>query len=465
MRLQPPQAALLAAAIATAALASGAILAADAAAADFQRALGDYHAGRYDAARAQFLSLAELGNCSAQFNLAAMALHGQGGAKDAGSGVGWLQSAAGNGCADLVGNRLPARRAKLTAEETRAAADIVARYGAEALEAQGIVNPQLSCHDTTQPRAITATQAETPATARGGRQPAMVVAALLVGADGRVRDPEILLAVPDETFAAAAIEAWLNSGFTPAQRGGAPVVARLEARTLFAVSAPLADAEVIRKARSAAQAGDPAAAYLVGLAAMHDSSLGLSPARAQELLLGAARDGSADAQYWVGSQLRAGAVCHPRANGAVWLRHAAGGGNAAAQLLLAEDLLAGAPNAAQAAQARELLAQAARADSYYVRKHVAALLATSPLDAVRDPHTALELASQLAAGPIRTDPQMYETVAAAYAANGDFRNAAAQQELAVQKARGLRWDTRTMAQRLDEYRRGTVWRGDLLAAL
>ena len=465
MRLQPPRAAHLAAVIAVATLASRAILAADAAMSDFQHALGDYQAGRYDAARAQFLALAELGNCSAQFNLAAMALHGQGAAKDTGSGVGWLQSAAGNGCADLVGNRLPALRAKLTPEETRAAADIVARYGPDALEAQGIVNPQLSCHDTAQPSAITPTQAEPPAAARGRPQPALVVTALLVGVDGRVRDPEILLAVPDETFAAPAIEAWLNSQFTPAQRGGGPVVARLEARTLFTASAPLADAELIRKARSAAQAGEPAAAYLVGLAALHDPSLGLAPARARELLLGAARDGSADAQYWVGSQLRASAACHPRANGAVWLRHAAARGNAAAQLLFAEDLLAGTAGAAQVEQARALLAQAARADSYYVRKHVVALLATSPLDAVRDPHTALELASQLAAGPIRTDPQMYETVAAAYAANGDFKNAAAQQQLAVQKARELRWDTRTMAQRLDEYRRGTAWHGDLFAAL
>ncbi|HEY6824981.1 MAG TPA: hypothetical protein VI195_11105, partial [Steroidobacteraceae bacterium] len=89
---------------------------------------------------------------------------------------------------------------------------------------------------------------------------------------------------------------------------------------------------------------------------------------------------------------------------------------------------------------------------------------TSPLDGVRDPPAALELARALAAGAIRVDPQMYETVAAAYAANGDFKNAAAQQQLAVQTARHLHWDTRTIAERLDEYRRGTVWRGDLLAA-
>jgi len=463
MSMRSTQAAVIAAVMTTAGLACA--TAANAASTDFQSALRDYRAGHFDAARTQFLSLAELGNCSAQFNLAAMALHGEGGAKDPGNGAGWLQAAAGNGCSDLVGNHLAGLTAKLTAQEAGAAAAIMARYGPQVLEAQGVVNPEFICPDITQPSAVGATAAETPVAARGKRQPALVITALTVGADGRARDPEVLFALPNDPFAAAAVEAWLNSYFTPAQRAGSAVPARLQARTLFADPAPLADAEIMRTARPAAETGDPAAAYLVGLTALHDSSVGVSKARAKDLILGAAREGNADAQYWVGSQLRASAICHPRADGAVWLRHAADGGNAAAQLVLAQDLLAGRPSAAQTAQARSLLAQAARADSYYVRKHVVALLATSPVDAVRDPHAALELARQLAAGAIRFDPQMYEAVAAAYAANGDFKNAAAQQQLAVQTARGLHWDTRTMAERLEEYRRGTAWRGDLLAAL
>ena len=443
-----------------------ALPAANAAPGDFQAALTEYRAGHYDAAHAEFLSLAELGDCSSQFNLAAMALHGQGGPKDLGSGAGWLQAAAGNGCSELVGSRLTGLTAKLSQEEERAAAAIMARYGPEALRAQGVVNLEFICHDTTQPSAVSPTAAQTPAAARGQNQPAMVITALTVGADGRARDPEILLAVPGDAFAPAAIEAWLNSEFTPARRGGSAVPARLEAKTLFAEGggAPVADAEAIRKARPGADAGDPAAAYLVGLAALHDSSLGISSVQAQQLVLGAARDGNPDAQYWIASQLRASAACHPHSDGGVWLRHAAAGGNAAAQLLLALDLLAGAPGASQVAQARALLAQAARADSYYVRKHVTALLASSPLDAVRDPPTALELARQLAAGEIRSDPQLYETVAAAYAANGDFHDATAQQQLALQKARGLGWNTGPIAERLDAYRHGKTWRGDLLAS-
>jgi hypothetical protein len=221
--------------------------------------------------------------------------------------------------------------------------------------------------------------------------------------------------------------------------------------------------DVYQSARQRADAGDPAAAYLVGLTGLLDASLGISYARAGELLLGAARDGDARAQYWVGSQLRAASICRSHLNGAVWLRHAADGGSASAQLMLATDLLNADPSAAQAAEARRLLERAATADSFYVRKHVVALLAASPLDAVRDPGAALAVAMKLAAGDIQSDPQMFEVIGAAYAAKGDFRQASAQQQMAIRKAQSLAWNTREMAARLSAYRDGRPWRGDLLA--
>ena len=85
---------LFAAVLSAAALLAVALPGANAVPGNFQAALSDYRAGHYEAAHAQFLSLAELGDCSSQFNLGAMALHGQGGPKDRGSGAGWLQAAA-----------------------------------------------------------------------------------------------------------------------------------------------------------------------------------------------------------------------------------------------------------------------------------------------------------------------------------------------------------------------------------
>jgi TPR repeat protein len=221
--------------------------------------------------------------------------------------------------------------------------------------------------------------------------------------------------------------------------------------------------DAYKSARQRADAGDPEAGYRLGLTATLDTSLGISYARAGQLLLASARDGDSRAQYWVGSELRATAACHGQANGAVWLRHAADGGSASAQLMLATDLLSGDPAAEQAAQARALLERAASSDSYYVRKHVVALLAASALDSVRDPGTALTVAIKLAAGEIQSDPQMFEAVGAAYAANGDFRQASAQQQIAIRKAQSLGWNTRVMTQRLAAYRDGRPWRGDLLA--
>ena len=58
--------------------------------ADFNAALAEYRDGHYDSARRQFTAMAELGDCSSQFNLGVMVLQGQGGAKDVGGGVGWL---------------------------------------------------------------------------------------------------------------------------------------------------------------------------------------------------------------------------------------------------------------------------------------------------------------------------------------------------------------------------------------
>jgi TPR repeat protein len=448
-----------------AALLAGALLCAAPAYADFRTAWSEYNAGHYEVARAQFLALAELGDCSSQFNLGAMLLKGQGGAKDSGSGVGWLQAAAGNGCEALVGNTLAALQASLSAEEARSAAAILARYGRDALHAAGIVNPDVTCHDQDAARVVQAAAPEYPRVAGGTQQSAIVITRLTIGVDGLARDPEILLAVPQSAFPAAAVESWINSRFTPALRGGRPVESRLPAKLVFAGggAATLADAPALRQARPAAEAGAPAAGYLLGLAATFDASLGISPARASELLIGAARDGDPQAQYWLGSQLRDTLACHPQADGSLWLRHAAEGGSAAARLVLAMDLLRATPSAPQAAQARALLEQAASSDSYYVSKHVVALLAASPLDTLRDPATALSVARKLRAGEIQSDPQMFEAVAAAYAASGDFRNAVTQQQAAIRKAQDLGWNTRTMNDRLTAYRGGKAWYGDLFA--
>jgi uncharacterized protein len=446
-------------------LAGLALLACGAVRADFNTALADYKSGRFASARTQFAAMAELGDCSSQFNLGMMAWQGQGGPKDAGTAVGWLRAAAGNGCQELVGGRIAALNGALTPQEERTAADIVAQYGHEALRAQGIVEPALDCRERTAAAVLQAPAAEYPHLEGVKRRNGLVIGVLTVGVDGRARDPEILLSAPDAAFAAAAVEAWLNSRFAPATRHGVPLASRLQVRLPFAIEGgeALWSSGTFKQARPAAEAGEPDAEYLVGLAATADPMPGITAARGTELVLLAARDGNAEAQYWLGSQQRNVSACHPQTNGAAWLRHAAAGGHPAAQLILAADLLSGSPTDAQVREARSLLQRAAAADGYYVRKHVVALLAASPIAALRDPATAQQVAGRLATGDIQSDPQMFEALAAADAANGDFAGAVAQQQIAIRKARDLAWNTRALEERLAAYRGGRVWQGDLFA--
>ena len=433
--------------------------------ADFQNALKQYNAGHFDIAHAQFMTLAELGDCSAQFNLGAMALQGQGGAKDPGSGVGWLQAAAGNGCEQLVGNKVAGLQANLSADEQRAAAGIVARYGRDALHNQGIVNPEFSCRDTSPASANVSATPEIPRVHAGLLEGAVVITELTVGVDGHARDPQVLLALPERGYAEPAIVALLNSSFTPAQRAGRPIESRLQLKQVFTRYSvhTLAELDTYKNARTRADAGDAEARYLLGLTATLDASLGISPGRADELLLVSARDGEPRAQYWVGSQLHASSACHPQSSGAVWLRHAAANGSGAAELTLARDMLASQPSAAQLSEARALLQRASGSPDYYVMEHVAALLAAAPQEGLRDPATAITVARRLAGGEIQSDPQMFETIAAAYAAVGEFNRAVREQHTAIRKAQSLGWDTRAMGQRLAAYKSGQSWYGDLFA--
>ncbi len=450
-----------------AALAALALLASLTARADFNAALKEYQAAQYDQARAHFTALAELGDCSSQFNLGAMTLHGLGGPQDTGIGAGWLQAAVSNGCQQLVGGQLGALQSRMSDAERRSAAGIVAQYGRDALHAEGIVDPDLDCRNDVRPAPILSARPEYPHAYHGALSDGIVVAELTIGTDGLARDPEILLSQPDSAFAAAAIESWLNTRFAPATRNGVAVECRVQVRLVFSLEGapPLWSTALYKEARKSADAGDPAAEYLVGLTAIAEPPPGVPPPRGRQLVMWSARDGYPQAQYWMAAQLRAVAACHPQVTGTAWLKHAAEGGDAAAQLALAADLLQHNPTQAQVSEARVLLERAAGSDSYYVRKHVLVLLAASPVPGVRDPATARQLAGKLAQGDVQSDPQMFEALAAADAATGDFGDAVAQQQQAIGKARELSWNVRGMQERLAVYRAGKAWQGEVFAQL
>jgi TPR repeat protein len=435
-------------------------------AADFPQAVKDYAAGQYDTAHAEFLTLATLGDVASQFNLGAMAMQGQGGPKDLATAVGWLTAAADNGSRQLASEKLAAMRARLSADELKTADDIAQRFGRANLLKTALPVPQLSsrCANVVGGHPVQFPSHEYPWKGRSGDQNGFVILALTIGTDGLPRDPEVLMSAPSAGFSAAAINNFMRAHFQPASQDGRPVESRETVKNAFNMTngGVLWDFGALKALRDSAVTGDPTAQYQIGLAAILDPSLGVPPQQAYKLLVSAAQGGNPHAQYFAATRFLALRNCGEDKS-LPWLQAAAAAGDSSAQLALARTLLSSNPTAAQIAEARALLQQASSTDSFFVQKQVIALLAASPLDALRDPAAARAAAAKLMQSGVEADPQMYEAAAAADAASGDFWAAGNAQWTAVKRARELHWQTRLLEERLALYRKSRPWTGDLFA--
>lgn len=437
--------------------------------ADFPAATRDYEAGRYDAAHSEFLKLAELGDAASQFNLGAMAMHGQGGPKDSGVAVGWLLAAADNGSLRIPHDQLVDMRFHLSDAERKTADDILAHFGRAGLAETvlPVPTPGAHCRNTVPAqvtRTITPSSNYYPSGGRRGDQNGFVILQMRVDVDGIPRDPEILMSVPSPEFSAAAVDVWMPSRWIPAQRDGVPVPSKVAVKVVFNMQGGgvLWDRPALKAIREAALTGDPTAQYQIGLAATLDPSLGILASQAYKLLVSAAQGGHPRAQYWAATRFTSVGTCDVDRKKMPWLRAAASAGDGAAQLALALELLSQ-PTPDQVGAARALLEQAAQSDDVYAMRHVAALLAASPIAALRDPATARSVADRLMKSPSESDPQLYEAAALAYAASGNFWEARAKEQQAIRKAQQLQWDTQPLQERLALYGGSKPWNGDLFA--
>jgi hypothetical protein len=374
-----------------------------------------------------------------------------------------LRAAADFGYQNMPPEKLAALRSKLTEDQQRIAQSIVDRYGHSAL-LERVLPPSTFgtyCSDAVPPKGLEAPLAAYPF-AGSDRRDGIVILELTIGVDGLPRDPEILMAAPNVDFPATAIAQWLQARFEPATRGGVPIEAKAQGRSVFTQSSGgvLWSVGALRKVRDDCAAGDPNSQYFIGLAATLDSTLQISTPQAHQLLLAAAQGGQPKAQYWIGRRLAALASCVPKAKMLPWLQQAAASGDGSAQLALAIELLNDV-STDQIAQAKALLERAATSEAFYVRKHVAALMAASPTEGIRNPALALQVARKLAKDEIQSDPQMFEAMAVAYAANGNFSEAALTEVSAIKKAKALYWNTSLMAERLKAYQSSQPWFGDL----
>jgi len=439
--------------------------------ADFPAAFKEYQDGHFEAARAQFLTLAGLGDAASQFNLGAMAMQGQGVPKDLATAVGWLEAASENGSRRLAPEKLADLRSQLTDEQRKVADEILRRYGRAGLQETALPIPSVNAHcpDVVPPKLSHAPIASSeyyPTSGRWRDQNGFVILQFTIGVDGVPHDPEVLMSVPTTDFSASAVDVWMTARWTPATHSGAAVEYALTVKAQFFLTGAggvLWDVPALKAIRETALTGDPTAQYQIGLAATLDPSLGIPASQAYALLVSAAQGGQPRAQYWAANRFMSLGGCGTQQKKDPWLHAAALAGDGAAQLALARDLIHGQPSAEQLAEARALLEQAAQSPDFYVQKHVAALMAASPLEALHDPTTAKVVAEKLLKTPVESDPQAYEAAAAAYAANRDFWEAAAKEQTAIKKAVLLKWNTALMQERYSLYHRSKTWTGDLFA--
>jgi hypothetical protein len=180
------------------------------------------------------------------------------------------------------------------------------------------------------------------------------------------------------------------------------------------------------------------------------------------MIVDAAQAGQPQAQYWVAEQMNVARLCGGDDKRKLWLKPAAKG-DANAQIELVHMYLEGAPETTNFDEVKSLLNAAVTADNAYTLKHATALYALPPVDTLSNKAAALALVPRLKKHDDSLDPHINEAMAAAYAVNGDFKNAIAQQKRTVKKAEELYWNTAKMEERLAAYTENRVLTGDVFA--
>ena len=221
--------------------------------------------------------------------------------------------------------------------------------------------------------------------------------------------------------------------------------------------------ENLVETREKAERGDPTAQLAYAYTIEHRSDLNPKKESPLTWYLKAAQAGVPAAQYLVGLNTLTGVgVAADEAKGLFWLNKAADGDSPEAHLALANYHHRKTSDPAELAAAVRLFGKAVDHGSLEAAYYLAALLATSPDASLRDPARALELIEKAKVG-YDTNPIWSEIRAAAYAMKGDFENAKKNQAAAVRAADKLDWNTAPQKARLSEYEAGRPWTGDLFA--
>ncbi|TLZ35282.1 MAG: hypothetical protein E6K32_17865 [Gammaproteobacteria bacterium] len=432
--------------------------------ADLISASTAYQKGDYAKAFRDFRELAELGQPTAQFNLAVMYAKGQGVRQSEIYAYAWASLAAENGL-EKAKTLADGLRSGLAPGSEKIAADIEAQFGNAVLDAQ--LNPKIiesaEHEDRTRCRAVHAYVPPYPQDAEDRGIQGQVYVEFSVMPDGRSRNPRIILAVPQGTFERSVRDGLLHSEFVSAPAERSPIQCTMFYRFVMegAVGYSRLDA-FVDETRAHARAGDPRAQMLYGMLLVGLPQLNKPRSQALPWFLKSAQAGMPVAQYQVGYSLLKGWGCNCEENkGLDWLRRAAQAGQPDAEVTLAMYALKGSPDQERLRQARLWLEQAAAGGSHDGKLYLSALLATASEAQGGDPRRALTLLGEVFRG-VKDDPTAFEIRAAAQASAGEFREAVQSERQAVAMAQRLKWDVTPLNERLTHYMANQPWRGGLL---
>jgi len=442
-------------------------IAGPAAAADLMSAEKAYGARDYDAAFKAFHELAELGQPTAQFNLAVMYARGEGTRPSDIYAFAWASLAAKNGV-EKAKAIMDDIRPKLAPGSEQVAMDIEAQYGNAVLDQH--LFPKLASESTdlserARCHAVSPYFPAYPANAERKGVQGDVYLEFAVPPDGRPRNPHIIYAVPSGEFDGAARTGVLRSEFPTAPPGSKTVECttfyRFIMRDFRPVTYPELD-RLVQKTLEKAEAGDPSAQTLYGMLLVGLPQLNKPRSQGLPWFLKAAQAGVPLAQFQVGFSLLKGWGCDCEENkGLDWLRRAAQAGQPDAEVTLAMYALHGTPDESGVKQARLWLEQAAASGNRDGKLYLAALLAAAPDSQARDPKRALALVEEVFRG-VDDDPTAFEIRAAAEASSGQFKEAIKSETKAVSMATRLKWDLAPLNDRLAHYTANQPWYGALV---
>lgn len=434
--------------------------------ADLVSASAAYQRGDYARAFQDYSELAQLGQPTAQYDLAVMYARGEGTRQSDIHAYAWASLAGANGM-DKGRELAEQLRSRLAPGSEKIAADITADYSNAVLDAR--LNPKLLESEAAADREkgrcgfVKAALPDYPIDARDRGIEGGVYVEFSVMPDGRSRIPRIIYAIPSGFFEIDVRRALLRSEFTPTPADRLPRHCTMFYRFVFhnvSGENPMLHA-FVNETKTKAQAGDPQAQMLYGMLLVGLPQLQKPRSQALPWFLKAAQAGQPIAQFQVGYSMLKGWGCDCEVNkGLDWLRRAAQAGQPDAEVVLAMYALRGEPDEERLRQAKLWLEQAAASDNHDGKLYLAALLAASP-GAGRDPKRAMRLLDEVFRG-VDDDPTAYEIRAAAQANGGQFHDAVKSEEKALAMARRLKWDEAPLDARLARYAADQPWYGSLL---